>query len=433
MVMVSSAVDEYRATSRDDELGREAHRQREWVQNMLMHCQPQTKANCVKIETKLNSISATTTSRQETLTYRRRENKEDPKGTRSRKWLREDQVHKRVAKPSAEWSTSKEEGADKDRKTVSKTAFSRSRAAERQRGREAESQRSREAFTEGPNKAIAEFRGVPADHEARSQVKVREKSSAAREEALRGALTRRRRRRIHKRGDARVQERDNSHQHTRREVTCDISDTRDSKTSQQCRTNQGTTQWRMCVTPFNTWIYGSYHAVALENSETAKKMLRQQRQSVVLSDRGVLQSLTSSYSRWSYAFHSHTSLDSNTRIRYWDWIRWKESLFFISSSKWKTCSSRIFKTLTKILETSFFSLDKVDPRSSSFKVRIQFDIHYQIYYTSRPDKTETSQNERNNSIRSHVRHSRKRTGSNTRSSCCDNRYGKGAKHFDSNS
>ena len=38
-----------RATPRDDELGREAHRQRECVQNMLMHCQPQTKANCVKI------------------------------------------------------------------------------------------------------------------------------------------------------------------------------------------------------------------------------------------------------------------------------------------------------------------------------------------------------------------------------------------------
>ena len=67
-----------RATSRDDELGREAHRQRECVQNMLMHCQPQTKANCVKIETKLNSISAKTTSRQETLTNRRRKNKEDP-------------------------------------------------------------------------------------------------------------------------------------------------------------------------------------------------------------------------------------------------------------------------------------------------------------------------------------------------------------------
>ena len=37
-----------RATPRDDELGREAHRQRECVQNMLMHCQPQTKADCVK-------------------------------------------------------------------------------------------------------------------------------------------------------------------------------------------------------------------------------------------------------------------------------------------------------------------------------------------------------------------------------------------------
>ena len=45
---------------------------------MLMHCQPKTKANCVKIETKLNSISATTTSRQETLTNRRGKNKEDP-------------------------------------------------------------------------------------------------------------------------------------------------------------------------------------------------------------------------------------------------------------------------------------------------------------------------------------------------------------------
>ena len=38
--------------------------------------------------------------------------------------------------------------------------------------------------------------------------------------------------RIHKRGDARVQERDKSHQHTRRKVTCDISNTRDSKISQ---------------------------------------------------------------------------------------------------------------------------------------------------------------------------------------------------------
>ena len=55
-----------RATPCDDELGREAHGQRKCVQNMLMYCQPQIKANCVKIETKLNSISATTTSRQET-------------------------------------------------------------------------------------------------------------------------------------------------------------------------------------------------------------------------------------------------------------------------------------------------------------------------------------------------------------------------------
>ena len=73
--------------------------------------------------------------------------------------LRADEVHKPVGKPSAERSTSKEEGADKDRKTVLKTAtcrrhvktradqtekhifsrsrytaFSRSRAAERQGG-----------------------------------------------------------------------------------------------------------------------------------------------------------------------------------------------------------------------------------------------------------------------------------------------------------
>ena len=68
--------------------------------------------------------------------------------------------------------------------------------------------RGREAFTEGPNKAIAEFTIVGRSH---------------------------------------VQERDKSHQHTRKEVTCDSDNTRDSKTSQQCRTNQGTTQWRMCV------------------------------------------------------------------------------------------------------------------------------------------------------------------------------------------
>ena len=103
-----------RATSRDDELGREAHRQRECVQNMLMHCQPQTKANCVKIETKLNSISAKTTSRQETSQI----GGERTKRTRSRMSLQADEVHKPVGKPSAERSTSKEEGTDKDRKTV---------------------------------------------------------------------------------------------------------------------------------------------------------------------------------------------------------------------------------------------------------------------------------------------------------------------------
>ena len=115
------------------------------------------------------------------------------------------------------------------------TAFSRSRAAERQR--------DREAFTEGPIKAIAEFTTVGRSH---------------------------------------MQERDNSHQHTRREVTCDSDDTRDSKTSQQYRTNQGTTQWRMCV---NTWIYGSYHAVALENSETAKQSTISSKETFLQSQR----------------------------------------------------------------------------------------------------------------------------------------------------
>ena len=94
-----------RATPRDDELGREAHRQRECVQNMLMHCQPQTKANCVKIETKLNSISAKTTSRQETLTNRRGKNKEDPI------------THVASSRRSPQASR-KAKGADKDRKTV---------------------------------------------------------------------------------------------------------------------------------------------------------------------------------------------------------------------------------------------------------------------------------------------------------------------------
>ena len=76
--------------------------------------------------------------------------------------LRADEVHKPVGKPSAERSTSKEEGADKDRKTVPKTAFSRSRAAERQRGRE--------AFTEGPIKAIAEFTTVGRSHTQETRV-----------------------------------------------------------------------------------------------------------------------------------------------------------------------------------------------------------------------------------------------------------------------
>ena len=74
--------------------------------------------------------------------------------------LQADEVHKPVGKPSAERSTSKEEGADKDRKTVPKTAFSRSRAAGRQGG----------PHSEGPTKATAELRarGRPRASEERN-------------------------------------------------------------------------------------------------------------------------------------------------------------------------------------------------------------------------------------------------------------------------
>ena len=128
MVMVSSAVlmtNEAELRHVMTNLGEKLTDKGKCVQNMLMHCQPQTKANCVKIETKLNSISATTTSRQETSQI----GGERTKRTRSRMSLRADEVRKPVGKPSAERSTSREEGADKDRKTIPKTAFSRSRAA----------------------------------------------------------------------------------------------------------------------------------------------------------------------------------------------------------------------------------------------------------------------------------------------------------------
>ena len=81
-------------------------------------------------------------------------------------------------------------------------------------------------------------RGVPADHEAQSQVK-RKTYATPKERLCTAEFT--------IAGRSRVQERDTSHQHTRTEVTCDSGNTRDSKTSQQCRMNQGTTQWRMCV------------------------------------------------------------------------------------------------------------------------------------------------------------------------------------------
>ena len=130
-----------RTTPRDDELGREAHRQRECVQNMLMHCQPQTKANCVKIETKLNSISATTTSRQETLTKRRGKNKEDPI------------THVTSSRRSPQTSRKA-----KCRAKHLERRGCRQRKKDGTENRIQQKPRGREAFTEGPNKAIAEFR-----------------------------------------------------------------------------------------------------------------------------------------------------------------------------------------------------------------------------------------------------------------------------------
>ena len=142
-----------RATPRDDELGREAHRQRECVQNMLMHCQPQTKANCVKIETKLNSISATTTSRQETLTNRRGKNKEDPI------------THVTSSRRSPQASRKA-----KCRAKHLERRGCRQRQKDGTENRIQQKPRGREAFTEGPNKAIAEFRawGRPRAREERN-------------------------------------------------------------------------------------------------------------------------------------------------------------------------------------------------------------------------------------------------------------------------
>ena len=151
-----------RATSRDDELGREAHRQRECVQNMLMHCQPQTKANCVKTETKLNSISAKTTSRQETLTNRRGKNKEDPI-THVASSRRSPQAS-RKAKCRAKHLERR--GCRQRQKDGTEN-----RIQQKPRGREAEKQqRGREAFTEGPIKAIAEFTTVGRSHMQETRV-----------------------------------------------------------------------------------------------------------------------------------------------------------------------------------------------------------------------------------------------------------------------
>ena len=134
--------------------GREAHRQRECVQNMLMHCQPQTKANCVKIETKLNSISAKTTSRQETLTNRRGKNKEDPI------------THVKQMKSTSQSESQVQSEAPREKRVQTKTE----RRYRKPHSAEAARQGGREAFTEGPIKAIAEFRawGRPRASEERN-------------------------------------------------------------------------------------------------------------------------------------------------------------------------------------------------------------------------------------------------------------------------
>ena len=81
----------------------------------------------------------------------------------------------------------------------------RSRADELEtRERERESSKAPPDMETGRSMRTCLSRGVPADHEARSQVKVREKSSTAGKKAFTGGL-KRSRDRIQTRGDARVQ------------------------------------------------------------------------------------------------------------------------------------------------------------------------------------------------------------------------------------
>ena len=101
--------------------------------------------------------------------------------------------------PSAERSTSRGESADKE-----KTHDEQSRAApEETVPEEIESMKAPPDMKTGRSLRTCLSRVVPADHEARSQVKVKEKSNVAGKKALRGGLTRCVRR-IQKRGHARV-------------------------------------------------------------------------------------------------------------------------------------------------------------------------------------------------------------------------------------
>ena len=131
---------------------------------MLMHCQPQTKANCVKIETKLNSISAKTTSRQETLTNRRGKNKEDPI------------THVEQMKSTSQSESQVQSEAPREKRVQTKTE----RRYRKPHSAEAARQAGREAFTEGPIKAITEFRAWVAPTCKRQESPAHVKGSSVR-------------------------------------------------------------------------------------------------------------------------------------------------------------------------------------------------------------------------------------------------------------
>ena len=110
-------------------------------------------------------------------------------------------VHKRIGSPVQSEAPRGKEGADNE-----KTHDKQSWAAAVETVPDVRETRGRESL-KGRSLRSCLSRGVPAEHEARSQVKVEEKSSAVGRKALTGGLTRSDRR-IQKRGDARVHERE---------------------------------------------------------------------------------------------------------------------------------------------------------------------------------------------------------------------------------